>query len=102
MTTEATPGELGSNDQLGPVAWALTAFGRVQKIVMRADVADELACKWRESDPEATAVPLYSWATVEAERSRYAPVMQAVEWLLNDGHMNQEHLARLRAAYERA
>lgn len=58
----------GSNDQLGPTAWALTAFGRVQKIVMRADVADELACKWRESDPEATAVPLYTWAAVEAHR----------------------------------
>ena len=102
MTNESTPGVLGSNAGLGPVAWALTAFGRVQKIVMRADVADELACKWRESDPEATSVPLYSWAAVEAERSRYAPVMQAVEWLLDEGHMNQEHLARLRAAWEGA
>lgn len=37
---------------------------------------------------------------VAAERERYAPLMQAVEWLLDDGHMNQEHLARLRAAWE--
>lgn len=35
-----------------------------------------------------------------SERGRYAPLMQAVEWILEDGHMNQEHLARLRAAWE--
>jgi hypothetical protein len=40
---------------------------------------------------------------VEAiERERYAPLMQAVEWLLDDGHMNQEHLARIRAAWGQA
>lgn len=38
----------------------------------------------------------------QAESERYAPLMQAVEWLLDDGHMNQEHLARLRAAFEAA
>ena len=36
------------------------------------------------------------------ERERCSPLMQAVEWLLDDGHMNTEHLARLRAAFERA
>jgi len=71
MTTEATPGNVPLSDQLGPAAWAVMAFGRTQKLVMRADVADELVCKWRESDQEATAVPLYSWATVEAERKRW-------------------------------
>ena len=35
-----------------------------------------------------------------ADRERYAPLMQAVEWLLDEGHMSQEHLARLRAAWE--
>lgn len=39
-------------------------------------------------------------ANIDAERERYAPLMQAVEWLLEDGHMNQEHLASLRAAWE--
>lgn len=39
-------------------------------------------------------------AAAAAEHERYAPLMQAVEWLLDDGHMNQEHLARLRAAWE--
>jgi hypothetical protein len=72
MSTDAGgPVEVRSNAQLGPTAWAVMAFGRLQKLVMRADVADELTCKWRESDPEATAVPLYSWATVEAERQRW-------------------------------
>lgn len=102
MSNTKTPTEVGLSEGLGPAAWAVMAFGRVQKLVVRADVADELTCKWREMDREAAAVPLYTWATVEAERSRYAPVMQAVEWLLDEGHMNQEHLARLRSAWERA
>lgn len=44
----------------------------------------------------------YATKKVAAERERYSDLMLAVEWLINDGHMNQEHLARLRAAYERA
>jgi len=51
---------------MAPAGWAVMAFGSVQKMVVRADVADESACKWRESDPEATAVPLFTWAAVEA------------------------------------
>ena len=50
-----------------PAAWAVMAFGRVQKLVVRADVADELACKWRESDPDAAAVPLYTRPTGQKE-----------------------------------
>ena len=51
--------------------------------------------------PAAVAIGMAVGAAVEAEvRERYAPLMQAVEWLLDDGHMNQEHLARLRAAFE--
>ena len=71
--TDKVDGPDGSalSEGLGPSAWAVVAHGRVQKLVMRADVADELACKWRESDPEATSAPLYSWATVEAERQRW-------------------------------
>ena len=40
--------------------------------------------------------------TYAAELERHKPLMQAVEWILEDGHMNQEHLARLRAAWEGA
>jgi hypothetical protein len=43
-----------------PAAWRIVAHGRVQKLVVRADVADELACKWRDSDPDAQAHPLYA------------------------------------------
>lgn len=39
-------------------------------------------------------------AAVAAERARYADLMRAVEWLLDDGHMTAEHLARLRAAWD--
>lgn len=60
--TDDVAGPDGSalSEGLGPAAWAVMAFGRVQKLVVIADVADELACKWRESDPAATAVPLYA------------------------------------------
>lgn len=57
---------LGEELGLLPSAWAVMAHGRVQKLVVRADVADEAVCGWRASDPEATAVPLYTWATVDA------------------------------------
>ena len=40
--------------------------------------------------------------TYAAELERHKPLMQAVELILEDGHMNQEHLARLRAAWEAA
>ena len=33
---------------------------------------------------------------------RHKPLVQAVDGLLDDGHMNTEHLARLRAAWEAA
>ena len=39
---------------------------------------------------------------MQKEIERHKPLMQAVEWILEDGHMNQEHLARLRAAWEAA
>jgi hypothetical protein len=87
MTTEATPEALGSNDQLGPAAWAVMAYGRVQKLVVRADVADEVVCAWRENHPEAMAVPLFTWATVgaavTAERERCLRILRSV-----DNHSN--------------
>lgn len=79
------------SDGLGPAAWAVMAFGRVQKLVVRADVADELACEWRESDPEATAIPLYTWAAVEAEREGIA------QWLDGQGQPGYAHDVRFRA-----
>jgi len=75
MTDQATPAKVRLTDGLGPVAWAVVAFGRMQKLVVRADVADELACAWRKSDPEATAVPLYTWGAVEFERERCAKIV---------------------------
>ena len=48
----------------------------------------------------------YTWSkaaeTYAAELERHKPLLQAVEWLLDDGHMNTEHLARMRAAWEDA
>ena len=61
-----------------PRAWLVMAHGCVQKIVVRADVADELACKWRETDPRADALPLYDQiglneaAQVAANTERHA------------------------------
>ena len=57
-------------------------------------------------DNERLAREAYTWSkaaeTYAAELERHKPLMQAVEWLLDDGHMNTEHLARLRAAWEAA
>lgn len=39
---------------------------------------------------------------VSAERERSRALMAAVEAILEEGHMNTEHLARLRAAWEAA
>jgi hypothetical protein len=58
--------------------------------------AENAALK-REAHTWSKAAEIYA-----AELERYKPLMQAVEWLLDDGHMNQEHLARLRAAFELA
>lgn len=57
-------------------------------------------------DNERLAHEAYTWSkaaeTYAAELERHKPLMQAAEWLLDDGHMNTEHLARLRAAWEAA
>ncbi len=59
-----------------------------------------------EVDPQTRRIPPgireIANAIEAIERERYAPLMQAVEWLIDDGHMNQEHLASIRAAWEQA
>jgi hypothetical protein len=41
------------------------------------------------------------WVTIpRALLAALEEMEQVVEWMLDDGHMNQEHLARLRAAWE--
>ena len=65
------------------------AFGRVQKLVVRADVGEEAVCKWREQDPHADMIPLYSPDTIERltrerdeavarERERCAKICEAI------------------------
>ena len=55
---------------------------------------------------QALAREAHTWSkaaeTYAAELERHKPLLQAVEWLLDDGHMNTEHLARMRAAWEDA
>ena len=81
MSDDATPAKVRLTDGLGPAAWAVMAFGRVQKLAVRADVADELACKWREQDPNADALPLYGPAALDAavavERERWRELLEA-------------------------
>ena len=66
-----------------PVAWAVMVRGRVQKLVVREDVADEVACKLREQDPRADAVPLYTAdqmrEVIAAERERSHELLQAAD-----------------------
>lgn len=86
MSDDATPAKVRLTDGLGPAAWAVVAFGRVQELVARADVADELVCKWRASDPETTAVPLYTWAAVEAEREELRTFVQQTACVRDGWH----------------
>lgn len=106
MNDQATPAKVRLTDGLGPVAWAVVAFGRMQKLVVRADVADELAQAWRKSDPDATAVPLYTWGAVEFERERCAKIVdvppEAQAWEIHGGQETMDVLrdvaARIRGA----
>lgn len=43
-----------------PVAYMVKAHGMLQRFSRRADVADELACQYREDDPNAEVLPLYT------------------------------------------
>jgi hypothetical protein len=61
------------------------------------EVESERASMW-PATPEGLAQ--FAELVQEAERERFAPLMQAVELLLDAGHMDTEHLARLRAAWE--
>lgn len=66
--------------------------------------AEQLAAKERENLHLAREARTWWEAaqTYATELERHKPLLQAVEWLLDEGHMNTEHLARLRAAWEDA
>ena len=59
-----------------PVAYMVKAHDSVQRFAVRADVADEFACKWRETDPDADFYPLYA-APVDAKAIRAEALEEA-------------------------
>lgn len=65
-----------------------------ESIAADADGSEFSREEWDRIDAENVAL--------RAEVERHKDLLQAVEWLLDDGHMNQEHLARIRAAWEAA
>jgi len=99
-----------------PAAWAVVAFGRVQKLVVRDDVADEVACKWREQDPRADALPLYDQsailesvnAAVAAERAKTERMRAALAVVVADwteqferaGHLAPQWVKQARDALQ--
>jgi predicted RNase H-like nuclease (RuvC/YqgF family) len=74
------------------------------KAEMRAEREHDAELERLRTENAALKREAHAWSkaaeTYAAELERHKPLMQAVEWLLDDGHMNQEHLARLRAAFE--
>ena len=52
--------------EVKPFSWAVMAFDRVQKLVVREDVAEECAQGLRQIDPNAYAKPLYDEPTLDA------------------------------------
>jgi hypothetical protein len=117
MTTCPECGDTGQRDSGGVHHWG-------EPVLLPCDCKDaEIGRRWREDSSLEKWFPLTAerlaakerenlhlareartwWEaaqTYAAELERYKPLMQAVEWLLDDGHMNHEHLARLRAAFE--
>ena len=61
-----------------PVAYMVKAHDSVQRFAVRADVADEFACKWRETDPDADFYPLYA-APVDAKAIREQALEEAAK-----------------------
>ena len=113
MNEERTPGALGSNDQLG-LAPERAAFerwcadnghGTLDDMMMPMDRAlkNLLWSAWQACWPLARAA-IYSAeqaqieAPLRAQLERHKPLVQAAEWIVEDGHMHTEDLARLRAA----
>jgi hypothetical protein len=84
------------------VLGASVADGNITLYVTTQEAQQELARMLAEN--AALKREAHTWSkaaeTYAAELERHKPLMQAVEWLLDDGHMNQEHLARLRAAFD--
>lgn len=78
------------------------ADGNITLYVTTQEAQQELARMLAEN--AALKREAHTWSkaaeTYAAELERHKPLMQAVEWLLDDGHMNTEHLARLRSAWE--
>lgn len=62
-----------------PVAYAVMAWGSVLRLVVRADVADEVASNRRQMDPAANVhtVPLYSAAYAAAREAAATAALRA-------------------------
>lgn len=117
MDNDSPPAVLGSNDWLGRCANAPKCGCREAEQQCAARMfarREQWANRWREMAKAAGwkdtptvrqafcsfNIADFAARVAQAESERYAPLMQAVEWLLCDGHMSQEHLACLRAAFE--
>jgi len=119
MTTCPECNDTGERDSGGTHPWG-------EPVYLPCDCKDaEIGRRWRENSSLEKWFPVtaerlakleaenaalkreaHTWSkaaeTYAAELERHKPLLQAVEWLLDDGHMNTEHLARLRAAWETA
>jgi len=88
------PTNVGSNACLGPMMDEARIAGAEVTDYVNYAYGDDVAVFDEES------LRTLVLRVKSAERAIYAPLMTAVENILDDGHMNQEHLARLRAAWE--
>lgn len=85
-----------------PSAHEVIVYGRREKLVTRADVADEIACKYRESDPAADFRGLFTASQMRA----YARAAQSLSsgepaWHDRQGaRSNRPQLCRFGTPYE--
>ena len=97
----STPAEVRLDDELGATVWVGT--GHLREVCN----GNTLNAYMAPNRDRFADVPLYDQAAIDAAvalaADRYSELMLAVEWMLAEGgNMNQEHLARIRAAWERA
>lgn len=78
--------------QQEPVAYMVKAHGMLQRLSRRADVADELACKYREDDPNAEVLPLYTSPPAQ-------PQQEPVAWATRMGEYAHIHWGAKRPEY---
>jgi hypothetical protein len=84
--SQGAPSAEGLPELPEPSAHEVHVYGRRERLVTRADAADEMACKYRENDPTATFSGLFTADQMRAylladRAARAAQAAEPVAWM---------------------